>query len=262
VLKASPSAADLPLTQAGIAQALLGSLSAEHLKSLGQMLEQDWKDRPEWGDMALAVMKGEKMRSGMGWWRPALKRYDWNWLRGHFDSNGDGRIDRDELVVGDTASGDFFARLDRDLDGKLTAADFDYSDQGMSMSPATMQGMMSSQVFRRLDADSNGRVTEDEWLDFFVRADRERLSFLAPDDLLAALYDPDLGRSGGRNDEPPASKMLQMLVSGQMGSLTSGPDYGEKAPDFTLPTHDGESQVTLADSFGKRPVVLVFGSFT
>ena len=81
----------------GLTAALLSQLSPEHLKSFAQMLEQDWKDRPEWGDMALAIMKGEPMRPGGGWWRASGKRYDWEWLRAKCDANGDGDVAREEL---------------------------------------------------------------------------------------------------------------------------------------------------------------------
>jgi hypothetical protein len=37
---------------------------------------------------------------------------------------------------------------------------------------------------------------------------------------------------------------------------------GQTAPDFTLPTLDTRSQVTLSSHRGERPVVLVFGSYT
>ncbi len=37
---------------------------------------------------------------------------------------------------------------------------------------------------------------------------------------------------------------------------------GEMAPDFTLPTVDRKAQVNLASFRGKRPVALVFGSYT
>jgi hypothetical protein len=37
---------------------------------------------------------------------------------------------------------------------------------------------------------------------------------------------------------------------------------GDAAPDFTLKTPDGSAQVRLASFQGKRPVVLVFGSYT
>jgi peroxiredoxin len=37
---------------------------------------------------------------------------------------------------------------------------------------------------------------------------------------------------------------------------------GDPAPDFTLPTLDHKSQVTLSSFHGQKPVVLVFGSYT
>jgi hypothetical protein len=37
---------------------------------------------------------------------------------------------------------------------------------------------------------------------------------------------------------------------------------GDAAPDFTLPTLDKTSQVTLESFRNKKPVVLVFGSYT
>jgi hypothetical protein len=37
---------------------------------------------------------------------------------------------------------------------------------------------------------------------------------------------------------------------------------GDVAPDFELPTLDGATRVRLSSFRGKRPVVLVFGSYT
>jgi len=37
---------------------------------------------------------------------------------------------------------------------------------------------------------------------------------------------------------------------------------GDPAPDFTLPSLDKKSEVTLASLRGSKPVVLVFGSYT
>src|SRR5262245_32543412 len=162
-------------SESALALALLGSLTPEHMKQFGLMLEQDWKKRPEWGDMAIAILKNERMRVGMGWWQPGLKRYDWSWLRGQFDANQDGQIDRDELP--DNSLGDrLFARLDRDLDAKLTGADFDGSDAG----PVSM---MTSVLFSRLDTDSNGRISLEELAAFFAKSDIEQLGFLTPEDL-------------------------------------------------------------------------------
>jgi len=37
---------------------------------------------------------------------------------------------------------------------------------------------------------------------------------------------------------------------------------GDVAPDFTLATLDGKRKTTLRDFRGKRPVALIFGSYT
>lgn len=37
---------------------------------------------------------------------------------------------------------------------------------------------------------------------------------------------------------------------------------GDKAPDFTLKTPDGKGAVTLSEFRGRRPVVLIFASYT
>jgi len=42
----------------------------------------------------------------------------------------------------------------------------------------------------------------------------------------------------------------------------SGPDVGQEAPDFELRTLEGDGAVKLSDFRGKKPVVLVFGSYT
>ena len=45
---------------------------------------------------------------------------------------------------------------------------------------------------------------------------------------------------------------------GAKGTLAEG----DRAPDFTLSKHDGKGRVTLSSYRGRRPVVLVFGSYT
>ena len=55
---------------------------------------------------------------------------------------------------------------------------------------------------------------------------------------------------------------MPRLLDGEIGSLWEGPDLGELAPDFTLRTHDGTRALSLRQFRGKKPVVLVFGSFT
>jgi hypothetical protein len=54
---------------------------------------------------------------------------------------------------------------------------------------------------------------------------------------------------------------LAMLVPGQSrreGSLK----VGDRAPDFTLKQLNSDKTFTLSSNFGKRPTVLIFGSYT
>ena len=49
-----------------------------------------------------------------------------------------------------------------------------------------------------------------------------------------------------------------MWLSAREGNL----NVGDEAPDFSLETYDKKSRVRLSDFRGKKPVVLVFGSYT
>ena len=43
---------------------------------------------------------------------------------------------------------------------------------------------------------------------------------------------------------------------------TEAPKVGDLAPDFTLSNISGAESITLSDFHGKKPVALVFGSYT
>jgi hypothetical protein len=53
----------------------------------------------------------------------------------------------------------------------------------------------------------------------------------------------------------PAEKMWRWARSGTLS-------VGDLAPEFTLPLRDHSRAVTLSSYRGKKPVVLVFGSYT
>jgi hypothetical protein len=111
----------------------------------------------------------------------------------------------------------------------------------------------------RIDTSSNGRISKQEWDEFFERAAKGK-NHLTPDDLREALIQPK--RSGPQPAGPAPGVMLAGLFSGELGSVFEGPEVGARAPAFTLKTHDGKRTIRLADCRGKEPVVLVFGSFT
>jgi hypothetical protein len=219
---------------------------------LGELLERDWPDRPDWADMAIAILKGNLRE---GWWKEAETRYEWAWLAETLDVDSSSAIERGEFL--DSPNPDaFFARLDRDGSGAITADDLDWSDGS-----AYVQQLNSTRgLFSRLDADLDGRLTPQDLARFVGDADPDDVGFLTNEDLLAELQRP---RDPAGGEEMPRSEaMLAMLLNGELGSLHPGPALEEEAPPFTLSLHDGSGEVTLSDSRGKRPVVLLFGSCT
>lgn len=229
---------------------------------LGRMLDQNWQQRPEWADMAAGILKGRAMGTGNGWFHPARKRHDWAWLRERLDTNDDGRVEVAEFSPAVPQANAWFKRLDGDRSGDLTEADFDWSGH-LARSSDDPASTTTDLLFDRADTDSNGRVTRDEILEFFAQVDRDGAGFWTPEDLYAALVEPKApAPAASQSRAAYVEKMLDLLFSGQLGWFEPGPDLGDTAPDFALATHDGASSVTLSDSFGNKPVVLVFGSFT
>ena len=97
---AAAPAAMTPPTLAGV----LEQLSPESRKKFGDLLAADWKKRPEWADMLIALLKGGGMGPGAGWFKPSRKKYDWQWLADRFDADSDGRISPEELGVKELGS--------------------------------------------------------------------------------------------------------------------------------------------------------------
>jgi hypothetical protein len=208
---------------------------------------------PEFVQMVWAVATGSRMGPGEGWFHGTQTRYGWAWLaRRHGIKPGAG-IARKQF----RGPAELFDRLDRDRDGFLTADDFDWSDN----SPYLRQGQVTDYLFFRFDGNSNGRVSRAEWEAFFKKAARGK-NYLTPEDLRAALIPPPSRSSGPPPSGPTPQMLFKGLLAGELGSFREGPEIGQAAPDFNLPTHDGKSSVRLSQFRGQKPVVLVFGSFT
>ena len=60
----------------------------------------------------------------------------------------------------------------------------------------------------------------------------------------------------------PAVEWRNEELGWQLERDPESPKVGNLAPDFELQSPDGETQVRLSDFRGKRPVALVFGSYT
>ena len=214
-----------------------------------------------------------------------------------YDVDRDGVVRRSEYDRPDDA----FARLDRTGDGVLRADDFHVAGRRMlGMRPVSARRARARHLLawyfqsdgdphsltmdEALDAwvsydrDGNGRVgrrefeagaanrsefgripagrwagmleieTTDPWERLVQGADVDGDGFLTPKDLdeFYALIESDEGWSFDPLHGIPAVCDLQ----------------GEPAPDFTLPTIDGDGTVRLADFAGDRAVALIFGSYT
>lgn len=202
--------------------------------------------------MLLTVQKGEKLGPGRGWYDPSRRALDWDWLRARYDRDGDGWIVPEEM----DGAAHLFGALDRDKDGAVSAEDLDWSQN----SAWVRNDALSLRFLRSIDANGNGRVTEEEWLALFKKLAKERDHFNAEDMRHAFLAsDRDKGVKGKRAFK---ENWLKCLIDGDLGSPFEGPRPGQPAPDFTLSTPDGKQRIALSDYRGKKPVVLIFGSFT
>jgi hypothetical protein len=222
------------------------ALLRQHVGAVGE---------PEIVEMVAAIVHGSDMGPGDGWFHASLSRYGWSWLAARYDANHDGKIMRSEF----RGPAELFDRLDRNHDGELSAADFDWSDRSLY----AMQGMPARMWFSMIDANGNGRITRQEWDDFFARAAKEK-GYLTPDDLREMFPTSPPPRPAGapRPSGPSMLTLLKGLAEGELGSPFEGPGLGQRAPDFGLTTQDGKRAVRLSQFHGRKPVVLIFGSFT
>jgi hypothetical protein len=214
--------------------------------------------QPEIVEMAVAIAGGSEMGPGEGWFHDSKTRFGWKWLAARYDTRHQGRI----AAVDFPGPKALFERLDRNGDGVLTSADFDWSDRSLY----AMQGMPARFWFSRIDTNSNGRISREEWNDLFNKVSQGK-DYLTPDDLREAFPTSPPRRPANApppttSDRPSPLTLAKGLLTGELGSMFEGPDIGQKAPDFELRTEDGKRSIRLSQYLGVKPIVLVFGSFT
>lgn len=208
---------------------------------------------PEAVRMLAAILRGSQMGPNEGWFGPADTRYSWKWLAERCGVDpAKGSISRDGFRGPEA----WFARLDRNKDGVITANDLDWSPR----SPYMQMLSLSNRLFRKLNAQGNGRLTKEELVQFFDKA------ALGNDHVTAESFRDALleGMSAGfqPGDAPSPAQLIRGLFAGEIGSMNEGPNVGQPAPNFTLKTIDGKNAVSLANVLGSKPVVLIFGNFT
>src|SRR5262249_50645567 len=180
-------------------------------------------------------------------------RYSWKWLSARH--GGKDKIAAKEF----DGPPDLFARLDRDRDGFLSSSDFDWSER----SPYARQMQQAQQWLPQRSPE--GKIRREQWDDLFKKLAQSK-EYLDAEDI-RALLNPAAPTGGqGRPNEkmPNKALLIQGLFSGEVGSMFEGPKLGQKAPNFTLPTHDRKKSITLSNLGGKKaskPLVLNFGSF-
>lgn len=201
-------------------------------------------------EMVSSIAQGRPSDGSGGWFHDGQSRYGWEWLADRYDFDGDGVILHDDLPP---QAADMAARLDRDQDGKITKDDFDWSSNSTHMK----QAAQTKRIFGSVDRDRNGHLTREEWASFFDQAALNADS-ITPADLQAALFPPQ-PPSG---HEPTPLDFLRGWASGELGSILEGPKVGRLAPDFELSDHQRVRRLRLSHYRDKKPVVLIFGSFT
>src|SRR5689334_15900589 len=156
-------------------------------RAIARALDESYPDRPEWVDMFADILQGSQLGPNDGRFRRAVAqtRFGWKEARKRFDRDDDGRINRKEFPGSDAD----FARLDRNRDGALGEADFDFSANALASSPGAM-------LFYRADRDGNGKVSREEFDEFFKSLDGGEQGFLSLSDLQEAFRMPS---------RPPAS---------------------------------------------------------
>jgi hypothetical protein len=211
----------------------------------------------EFAEMFWTIVGGGQMNGTGGWFHAGESRYGWKWLFERFDGDKDEKITKEEF----RGPAELFQRLDRNKDQRITQDDLDWSNN----SAFARASMPASQWFRMFDVNSNGKLTREEWDALFNRMAKDK-GYVTADDLRDAFPTTPPPRPTGPAAQaagmPSKQVLLKGLLNGELGSAFEGPAIGQQAPDFKLRTQDGSRQIRLADFRGKKPVVLVFGSFT
>ncbi|GEM_PF-5473290 len=223
--------------------------------------------------------RGSQRNSGARAFRILLEKYD---------KDGNGQISPQEYPRGEKT----FHRLDRNQDGILSLDDFNRGRgfmrnqkefrlriQRMALQSAlgtyykkakSIDAKAWNRFLRDWDVDQNGILEDLEAYEIGLSDRTVRL-------LMMAFGDHKPGRATTSLAKSAFQKMFTLLDADKDGLLTRGEFIapkrgsggqnplrkGQRAPDFNLPTvHDAKKLIRLSSFIGKKPVALIFGSYT
>jgi EF hand len=158
----------------------------------------------------------------------------------YFQRDDPGTLTTEELSA---AAGEY----DTDHDGKISAGEFTCAFESRKVElPGNMGRMMARMASTNpwdamtaaIDGDEDGAVALAELATFFHEADGDG--------------------DGVWTFDPPAKPSEATARPAR----PQAPAVGVVAPDFTLASPDGGDPITLSDFAGKKPVALIFGSYT
>ena len=206
----------------------------------------------------------------------------WEMLRAHHDKNQDGKVSKEEYQRG----GDKFQRLDRNKDGFLTEADFASSGRrGRRGRPdrARFRKLVLARIlgvnrggsmelskldawFEKMDANKDGILSSKE----SGMGRRGRMIRILDSDQDGDVQKREIVAAAGKADTNKDGRVTGVELGARERSTRptsrpprpKAPEAGQLAPDFTLMSLDGKKKQTLSSFRGKRPVALIFGSYT
>ena len=127
-----------------------------------------------------------------------------------------------------------FGEADANADGKVSASELEKYVSGKLQGFARFKELM-----KELDKDNDGSISENEF------ADRMRV--------VQSLISGETSNADDKADDGKKPKARESRPSLKVGDI---------APTFKLKSLDGKSETDLADFKHKKPVVLIFGSYT
>jgi hypothetical protein len=187
-----------------------------------------------------------------------------------------GRNDNKGFVSTLKAADEFLGSLGY-IKGVSTVDEFASNLQSDSKKAATTQRATKKQTRKtnpRNRREARRKAKEREVARFLKQLDKNKDGVLDQSELPAALKRLSARLDKDKDGKLSKTELLRMpgRAGSRPGEIITAPARGERfadklkvgdtAPDFTLADPNGKQKVTLATFKGKRPVVLIFGSYT